>query len=606
MKKLLSVFMAFAFLFVIIGCETVTTTATTGTTTTGTSTTGTGTTTTGTGTTTTGATTTTGTTTTGTTTTANLTNIASDTGLPFDVEGIIDIVLWSGDGSTLYDLGHQDYSADDLLAQNNAAAYAVAKAFNAIYPNVVINGYFKSGGPDAWSQTLETYRDDEGRFPAVWAARDLSGDVSKGLVADLSRFTDDPLYQVLNMDIMNTMNYYGFQAGLPQYILPWGVYVNKSLASANLIEMPGYDWDIDEYSDFVANYSNNPENQYYGAMDTPLSFITTGTTTVVASLAQYTGGATFLNLNSSEVRSMIHYITEWVDGTFWGQYDLETAALGENAATGPAHTLYANIGSWDYHLFRQGRLLTFDGQPWMMGDCAETNSGWWAVCNIDDWDIYPRPATDYQDTTIGLVLDPMAVYNYCIDDGDISCTAEEELKIQLAYTFAIFWCADSRSFAARANQLFYDAGSAAYSSALNDSMPIVTGDMFQDQMEYWYIPAKHQRFGAKNLDEEWVMPGFQEVLRLYEEGQFWDVSDKAFPWFYSYEGTSRDIMYEWYNYWNPLVNGQKTKFDADFESSILSLLPSWNTAINARFADAFDDLELGLMIYYGYQPSDFE
>ena len=26
------------------------------------------------------------------------------------------------------------------------------------------------------------------------------------------------------------MNYYGFQAGLPQYILPWGVFVNKELA----------------------------------------------------------------------------------------------------------------------------------------------------------------------------------------------------------------------------------------------------------------------------------------------------------------------------------------------------------------------------------------
>jgi len=578
MKKILTALLTLAVLFVMIGCETLTTEPNV----------------------------TTAPNTTGLTTTLDLANIESDTGLDKDVEGIIDIVLWSGDGSTLYDLGHSDLTADDLLAQNNAAAYAVAKAFNEIYPNVVINGYFKSGGPDAWSQTLETYADEEGRFPAVWAARDLPGDVAKGLVADISRFAEDPLYEAVNPEIMELMNYYGFQAGLPQYILPWGVYVNKSLASANLIEMPGPDWDIDEYTDFVSNYSNDQENQYYGAMDTPLSFITTGTTTIVASLAQYEGGDSFLDLNSAEVRSMIHYITEWVDGSFWGQYDLETAALAPNEAAGVVHTLWSNSGSWDYHLFRQGRLLTFDAQPWMMGDCAETKSGWWAVCNIADWDIYPRPATDYQDTTIGLVLDPMAVYNYCIEDGNIACTEEEELKIQLAYTFAIFWCADSRSFSARANQLFYDAGSDAYSSALNDSVPIVTGVMFDAQMEYWYTPDKHQRFGAKNLDEEWLMPGFQEVLRLYEIGQFWDVSDKSFPWFYTYEGTSRDIMYEWYNYWNPEVNGGKTKFDADFESSILSLLPEWNAAANERFADAFDELEQGMMIYYGYVPADFE
>jgi len=588
MKKLVTFFVAFAFLFVLIGCNTTTTTATTASTTSGTNTTTTSTTT--------------------TTTTTSLTNIESDTGLDKNVEGVIDIILWSGSGSTLYDLGHQDLTADQLLAQNDAAAYAVAKAFNEIYPNVEVNGYFKSGGPEGnWNQVLETYRDDNGRFPSVWAARDLAGDVARGIVADISRFSEDPLYQAVNPSVMNMMNYYGFQAGLPQYILPWGVYVNKSLADANQIEMPSPEWYIDDYTDFVANYSNDPENQYYGAMDTPLSFIGTGTTTMMASLAAYTGGDSFLDANSTEVRSLLHYIHEWVYGSFWGQNDQETLALGENAATGPVHTLFSTAGSWDYHLFRQGYLLTFDGQPWMMGDCAETNPDWWAVCNIDNWDVYPRPATDYQPTTIGIVLDPMAVYNYCLEDGDLSCTPQEELQIQLAYTFAIFWCADSRSFEARANQLFLDSRSQGYSSALNDSMPIVTGQMFDEQMAYWYTPTKHQRFGAKiEGTDDWVMPGFQEVLRLYEIGQFWDVSDKSFPWFYVSEGQTFDIMYEWYNYWNADVNGDKTKFDTDFVSTIQSLLPGWNTLFNERFVNAFEDLQMGLKLYYGYSNADFE
>ncbi|MCK7489283.1 MAG: hypothetical protein MZU79_02805 [Anaerotruncus sp.] len=85
--------------------------------------------------------------------------------------------------------------------------------------------------------------------------------------------------------------------------------------------------------------------------------------------------------------------------------------------------------------------------------------------------------------------------------------------------------------------MFYDAGSDGYSSALNDSMPVVTGEMFADQMAYWYTPTKHQRFNQK-IDGEWRMPGFQEVLRIYEAGAFWDVSDKSFPWYYTFEGTS--------------------------------------------------------------------
>ncbi len=575
MKKILTVFVVSAFLFLLVGCGESTTTTTTTTTAS-----------------------------TGTTTTTELTNIESDTGLDKNVTGIIDIVLWSGSGTTYYDLGHQDYTPEQLPAQNDAAAYAVAKAFNEIYPNITINGYFKSGGPDNWTQTLETYADDEGRFPSVWAAMNLSGSVSTGIIADLSRFEDDPLYQQLNPSVMSMMNYYGFQAGLPQYILPWGVYVNKSLADANGIEMPNADWDIDEYTDFVSNYSLDPENLYFGAMDTPLSFIESGTNSIRASLANYSGGTTFVDLNSIEVRSMLSYIHEWVYGSFWGQYDLEALTVPDG--TGPVASLYAAAGSWDYHLFRQGYLLTFDGQPWMMGDCAETNTDWWAVCNIDDWDIYPRPATDYVDNTFGIVLDPMAVYNYCLEDGDLACSEEEELKIQIAYTFAIFWTADSRSFQARAEQLFYDESSQGYSSALNDSLPVVTGDMFLDQMEYWYTPAKHQRFGEMNEDEEYLMPGFQEVLRLYEVGQFWDVSDKAFPWTYSFEGTSQTILYEWQNYWNPDVNGGKSKYDTDFTSTIQALLPTWNDLANARFEDAFENIKLGLQVYYGWSPSDFE
>jgi hypothetical protein len=585
MKKLLTVFVVFTFLAVLVGCG-MTTAPTTSSGTTTTTSSGTNT-----------------TTTTSQTTSTSLANIESDTGLDPNAVGIVDIVLWSGSGATLRDIGNQTLTPDQLLAQNEAAAYAVAKAFNEIYPNIVINGYFKSGDPGgAWNQVLETYRDDEGRFPSVWASVDLAGDVSRGIVADISRFEADPLYQILNPGVMSMMNYYGFQAGLPQYILPWGVYVNKSLADANGIEVPGYDWHIDDYTEFTSNYSDDPENQYYGAMDTPIHFLETGTTTMWASLAAYTGGTTFVNMNSTQVRSMIGYIAEWAGSTFWSRYDEEIALIPDG--TGPAATLIANIGWWQYHMFRQGKLLTLEGDPWMMGDCAETNPNWWAVCNITDWDIYPRPATDFQPTTIGLVLDPMAVYNFCLDDGDLSCTPEEELKIQIAYTFAMFWCADSRSFEARANQLFYDAGSDGYSSALNDSMPVVTGPMFEDQMAYWYTPSKHQRFNQK-IDGDWLMPGFQEVLRIYEEGAFWDVSDKSFPWYYTFEGTRNLINYEWSNYWN-VDNVGTTRTAPDYESTVLSLLPTWNETINARWFQAFERVKNGLMTYYGYSPNDFE
>ena len=99
---------------------------------------------------------------------------------------------------------------------------------------------------------LENFKAEHGKYPDVYASTDLVGDVSKGLVADLSVFADDPVYQSFNKSIMDIMNYYGFQAGLPQFVQPWAVWVNKELAENNNIDVPEPNWTIDEYTEFMA------------------------------------------------------------------------------------------------------------------------------------------------------------------------------------------------------------------------------------------------------------------------------------------------------------------------------------------------------------------
>ena len=85
----------------------------------------------------------------------------------------------------------------------------------------------------------------------MFVETDLPGMVQKGLVADLSIFSDDPLYKSLNTAILDRLSYGNMVAGLPQYLLPWGVYVNKSLAEDNNLDVPEPSWTIDDYSDFV-------------------------------------------------------------------------------------------------------------------------------------------------------------------------------------------------------------------------------------------------------------------------------------------------------------------------------------------------------------------
>ena len=158
------------------------------------------------------------------------------------VSGTIDLMLWSGSGTYFEDIG-RDTALDPttLTAQNDAAAYYVAQEFNKLYPNVQINVLAVEGGPNdgkIWSQELANFEAEHEAFPGIWATVDLPGDIERGLVADLSRFESDPLYQAMNPSIMEMMNYYGFQGGLPQYILPWGIYVNRELAEDYNIDEP--------------------------------------------------------------------------------------------------------------------------------------------------------------------------------------------------------------------------------------------------------------------------------------------------------------------------------------------------------------------------------
>ena len=136
------------------------------------------------------------------------------TALDTNVEGTISVMLWSGDNTYWEDIGHLDLKPEDLLSQNIAATYATAKAFNEIYPNVKINVYAKAGGPHdndtPWAQELENFKAEHGEYPSLYASIDLAGDISKGLVADLSIFKDDPMYKSFNKLVMDMMNFYGF------------------------------------------------------------------------------------------------------------------------------------------------------------------------------------------------------------------------------------------------------------------------------------------------------------------------------------------------------------------------------------------------------------
>jgi hypothetical protein len=515
--------------------------------------------------------------------TASLSARGGYEGLDTEVEGELTIMMWSGDNTFMEDIGRRPIPAEELRGQNQAAAYAVAQEFNKVYPNVKINIFAKADGPDdenaIWAQHRENFAAEYGHYPDIWAATDVPGDIARGLITDLSIFADDPMYQSFNPAIMDLINYDGFQAGLPQYLLPWGVFVNRALAEDNNLDVPDVDWDIDEFTDYI---SQADMENFFGVPAPPLAFIETGTDTIRAQMNSWQPGEQFVDLDSDQVKDLVDYLPEWAEYSVFPQFD---------AGNIPQEVMDANWW-WGFKFFIDGKLLALDGDPWMMGDAAHPDPNHWGRAQSADWDIYPRPSTDYRGNTVGVVLDPMVVYNYALEDGDPEMSEEELEKARLAYTFMAFWVGDSRSWEARANQMFLDGE--ILKTSMNDSFPMVSDPaVFEEQMGYWYSTETHARFADEDL-----MPGFHEVLRLWQEGEIWDVSDKVFPWFHDFEGTRRVNLYEWQSIGNADVTGT-TWNDPNLADTIKSRLADWNRSINANFEQSLAEMEAGLATFYG-------
>jgi len=510
--------------------------------------------------------------------------------LPKDIKGDISIMLWAGDSKDYKDIGHMDLDKDTLTSQNVASVYAVAKKFNETYPNVTINLWAKTGDPNqyntpSWDQEIENFKTKNGKYPDIWASTGVVNDIKKGIVADLSVFKDDSTYKQYNQTLMGYMNYYGFQAGLPSYSIPWGVWVNKSLAEQNNISVPDPDWDIDDYTKFITKADNK---EFWGTMGAATAFIETGTKDINYMIANYDGSGEYVNITTDAVQDLLEYIPKWV-----------SVGIDAQAGLGAIDVeIIKESAGYDWNYFCNNRLLTLERSPWQMTSAADPAAKGVGTVSAEDWDIYPRPATDECDPTVGIVVDPICIHNYAADDKNMEWSQEEKDKLTLTYAFAQYWTASSEAKKAIAEQE-YKSGT-TYKSAMNDSFPVVTGDLYDEQMEIWYSIPAHERYADADK-----MPGFQKVVEIFkDEEATWDYSDKCFPCTITEEGDTKACLYEWQNMWNGDIAGS-FQTEESWVNDVKAKLSDWNTNINERFAQAQVQLQEALVTYYGFDESAF-
>ncbi len=499
-----------------------------------------------------------------------------------NVSGEITIAMKDGDGKYYEDIGSLEINEWDITGNSTAYLYGMAKTFKKIYPNVKINVYTIAGDFDStgvsWEQVIENFKLQYGKYPDIWLNRNLPSDITKGLVADLSRYADDPLYQSLNKTIMNQMNYYGVQGGLPQYVAASGIWVNKELAEQKNIDVPDPDWTIDDYTEFIGAAD---AETFWGSMDSPMGMLDTGTKDVDYMFTHRDGTGAYIDITTDAIKNILSYVPEWSKTTIWPQQEI-----------GNVSNEVMDAGWWyDYHFFTESMILTLTGSPWMMGyahgDPSADNT-----CDFE-FDIYPLPSTDYVENTVGIIADPITIHNYALDDGNPELSESEAAALDLSYAFASWWVGTTEAMQACVDQQWNAWG--ALRSSLTDSLPRVTGEKFDEQMAIWYGVDSYAPF----KDYE----GWNACVEIVKNEQFWNVNNKTMAVKYVEDGVSIGCYWEFQSLYSTITARRASD---EFIDEIKSRLVEWNETFNDRFAKADQQLKEGLIQYYGYTDADFQ
>ena len=499
--------------------------------------------------------------------------------IPLDTAGEITIMTWGGSGEFLRDVGRRDFAPEDISGAMDGAMIATARAFNRYFPNVIINVNANEGDHTGVEQNRENLRLEFGAFPDIFWVSNLVHDVQRGMVADLSIFSNDPMYQAINPVAMDMGRIGGRTFGLPSYMLPWGIFVNRELAERENLDIPPLNWTFDQYLQFV---TNSRPNDFYGATQTLWHIRNSGVPGVDWQLAERGPNDPWVMVNSEPVRNILAMLPQVNAHAVWPQY-----------AQGNIDPEFMDANQrWGIRFFANSRLLTHQDDPWFFATLAEAtdNPAHWLHPVMTNWDLYPRPATPYVPNHVGIVYDIVALRNFAMDDNDPVLSPEEYEAMQLAWEFMKFKVGDTRAWQERSTQHW----GANLAHAVNDTFPVVTGQAFYDQMDLWFA------MGRENLRDANRFPGFHRVIELFEDGQFAAFSYKTVPWNMEFEGTVRPILLEWLNMWDAQFAGAPD-IDPNWIDELFARLPEWDIMFNERFDAEWAAVEESLARFYPEQ-----
>jgi len=189
-------------------------------------------------------------------------------------------------------------------------------------------------------------------------------------------------------------------------------------------------------------------------------------------------------------------------------------------------------------------------------------------------------------------MDIIAMRNFAMDDGDPALSEEEYQQMRLAWEFLVFAITDSRSLEARVNHEFVFNVDGDTRSSKDHSLPLVTGELFDEQMEIIF-----QTPGFAILADAEEFPGFHLCIELFRDGYIFGTQFRDIPGTHEFEGSLRSIIWEW----NNMMNGNALGIYATepgWLDALYAHLPEWNETFNQRFEDRLAQLSEDIERFY--------
>jgi multiple sugar transport system substrate-binding protein len=146
----------------------------------------------------------------------------------------------------------------------------LADAFMEANPNIYVE--LIEIDQNSWGSGLQNLA-STGDLPDAFCTFDLATATANGWTADITEYYDaDPTTAKISDGLKVAGVYNGKRYGLVTEQYPCVVLVNKTLFDANGVELPGYDWTIDQMYNLATKLTKVNDNQF-GLSDNVLSYL---------------------------------------------------------------------------------------------------------------------------------------------------------------------------------------------------------------------------------------------------------------------------------------------------------------------------------------------